>query len=604
MHPELRISKWFSILLMAISLWSCANIGRPSGGDKDTEGPEVIGVLPYPGTLFFNYKEIVFHFDEFLKPGSYKDEIFISPVPSIDPEIVVKNKTLTIKFLAPLRDNTTYVVSLGTGIIDFNESNKMEKSYTYAFSTGAVLDSMQFSGRVTDMWSGAGEADMKVMLFRADDIEENEILGKRPEYLVATGKEGEFEFRFLAPGQYKIYGVSDANNDSKYSGPGERIALAATPILDLNPADSVPQVIQLTAFNQDLEGPKVKSAKWSNANTIHVEFSDPVLEVLAGDSLQVEIMDTLGAGSRALTMKRFKYLDQRHLYLDAELPRDKDYDLRITHLMDTLGQRRDTTVRLSQLAQVKEERGRWVEAPINLRKGHEFLLNTFFKVPAVLDTTKIQLLDSGAVSQDVEWVAQGMQIVGRPPKLLQPGVEYTLKIKKKMDLPDGKTIDTLLTFKMLFPNPNDFGTITGRVLPDSTKPENRFSVIFKGASGTGMLTKPIANQKEAGKGKNTAAAGPDFFEARFQAPGPFRYVYLLPGKYSLDIIVDTDGNGVLTPGRLKPYLLPEKVYHQAIPMEIKAKWDVEDVEVYPIPASGKAKAVPAGTEAAPSPKGK
>ena len=121
---------------MAISLWSCANIGRPSGGDKDSEGPEVIGVLPYPGTLFFNYKEIVFHFDEFLKPGSYKDEIFISPVPTVDPEVIVKNKTLTIKFLAPLRDNTTYVVSLGTGIIDFNEGNKMEKSYTYAFSTG------------------------------------------------------------------------------------------------------------------------------------------------------------------------------------------------------------------------------------------------------------------------------------------------------------------------------------------------------------------------------------------------------------------------------------------------------------------------------------
>ena len=297
-------------------------------------------------------------------------------------------------------------------------------------------------------------------------------------------------------------------------------------------------------------------------------------------------------------------LDQKHLYLDATVPRDKDYNLRITHLMDTLGQRRDTTVRLPQLAQVKEERGRWVEAPINLRKGHEFLLNTFFKAPAVLDSSKIQLLDSSGVLQDVEWIAQGMQIVGKPPKLLQPGVEYKLKIKKKMDLPDGKSIDTLLTFKLLFPNPSDFGTITGKVLPDSTKPETMFSVIFKGASGTGMLVKPIANEKEAGKGKNPTAAGPDCFEARFQAPGPFRYVYLQPGKYSLDIIVDTDGNGVLTPGRLNPYTLPEKVYHQAIPMEIKAKWDVEDVEVYPIPAAGKGKAAAPAPDAAPLPKGK
>ncbi|HEX2898763.1 MAG TPA: Ig-like domain-containing protein, partial [Bacteroidia bacterium] len=192
------------MVAVAAMTFSCANIGRPNGGEKDSEGPEVIGVVPYPGTLNFSSDEVVFYFDEFLKPGNYRKEIFISPVPSEDPEIIIKNKTLKIKFKAPLRDSTTYVVTLGTGIVDFNEGNKMTKGYTYAVSTGSVLDSLKFSGSVNDMWTGAGEKEMKVMLFPADELEGNDIKDKRPEYVAVTDNDGRFDFQFLAPGSYKI----------------------------------------------------------------------------------------------------------------------------------------------------------------------------------------------------------------------------------------------------------------------------------------------------------------------------------------------------------------------------------------------------------------
>lgn len=583
-------------------MWSCANIGRPSGGDQDTAGPEVIGVLPYPGTLYFNYKEIVFHFDEFLKPGNYKNEVFISPVPTVDPEIVVKNKTLTIKFIAPLRDSTTYVVSLGTGILDFNEGNKMETSYTYAFSTGGVLDSLTVSGRVEDVWSGAAEKDMKIMLFRAGEIDSNNIKGKRPEYLVASDKYGMFDFKFLAPGDYEIYGVGDANSDSRYSGESEKIGLTIDPLIMLRGEDSAAPKVALSAFFQDFDPPKVKSAKWSNDQTIHLEFTKPLRNSYAGENLVVFVMDTTGSDPQLLEVARFKYKNQNHLYLHSPVSRDKDYDIRLVNLMDSLGNKGDTVVRLIQEAQVKEERKRWYDMPVNERQGHDFFIPTLFKVQEGMDSTQIQLLDSAAKPQDIVWMSSGMVIFGKPTKLLDPNMPYKLQFRKTVLLPNGKPTDTLVVFDMMFPNPNDFGTVSGKVLADSTRPSLGFSVILRGNLGTGLLTHPKSASKEA-KGKSDVATSSmvvDRFEARFAAPGRFKYGYLYPGKYTIDIIDDTDGNGVLTPGSLNPYRMPEKVYHEALPLEVKAKWDMEDVEIYPIPQPGKSKGDKAATTEEPS----
>jgi Bacterial Ig-like domain len=589
MQRSRPISLWFTVLVVAASLWSCANIGHPSGGDKDSAGPEVLGVLPYPGTLYFNYKEIEFHFDEFLKPGNYKDEVFISPVPLVEPEIIVKNKILRIRFIGPLRENTTYVVTLGSGIKDFNEGNKMSQSYTYAFSTGGVLDSLRFGGQVADMWSGQAESDMKVLLFRADAIEDNDIKGKRPEYMVSTDKEGKFEFKFLAPGDYKVYGVSDADNNNRFTGNSEKIALAASPNIHLVGGDSVRLNVPMTSFFQDQEAPLVKNAKWSNPYTIHVEFSEPIRERYGSDSLRIELTDTTGANAKPVTVKRFRYLDHEHLYIHADVPRDRDYDLHFTNLMDSLGQKSDVKARVSAQAQVREERGRWYEPPLNLRRGHEFAVAALFKLPASIDTAQVQLIDTAGVSQLVEWHTDGFMLYGKPPKMLLPTMEYRLRLKKNMLLPDGKTVDSLVTFKMTFPNPDDFGTMTGLVLPDSTRPTARFHVILRGGTGSGLLITSKAGGDRETKGKTTnASTVPNRFEERFEAPAAFKYVYMHPGSYSIDIIDDVDGNGVVTPGSLMPYVLPEKVYHQATPVDIKAKWDLKDVQIYPIPQAGKA----------------
>jgi hypothetical protein len=304
-----RIFSWVVVAAVTATTWSCANIGRPSGGEKDSKGPEVFGAVPFPGTLNFSSDEVVFYFDEFLKPGNYRKEVFISPVPAVDPEITVKNKMLRIKFQAPLRDSTTYVITLGTGILDFNEGNKMSRAYTYAVSTGSVLDSLKFSGNVNDMWTGTGEKDMKVMLFPANDLEGNAILGKRPDYVTVTDEEGRFDFQFLAAGDYKIFAVADVNNDFEYSGSTEKLGLTENPLVMLRAEDSIPLRVSMVSFYQDNEGPKVKSVKWANDFTVHVEFAEPIRPTYLQDSLAVMVSDTNGAGLLPVENSRFRHQD-------------------------------------------------------------------------------------------------------------------------------------------------------------------------------------------------------------------------------------------------------------------------------------------------------
>lgn len=589
-----RIYSRLSVVVVAALVCACANIGRPSGGEKDSKGPEVYGVIPYPGTLNFSSEEVVFYFDEFLKPGSYRKEVFISPVPAEDPEITVKNKTLKIKFKSALKDSTTYVITLGTGIVDFNEGNKMSKSYTYAVSSGDVLDSLKFSGTVNDMWTGGGEKEMKVMLFPAESLEDNNILGKRPDYVTVTDNDGRFDFQFLAPGSYKIYAVKDLDNNFEYSGPTEKLALADNPLIQLRPEDSIPLRVSMVSFFQDVEGPKVKSAKWSNDFTIHVEFAEPIRPTFLRDSLSITVSDTLGGGSTTVVSNRFRNKDMRHLYLDSPVKRDADWDLHFVNLMDSLGQKRDTVVRLTKQSSVKEDKGKWFEKPINLPRGQEFMVPALFKLPEVIDSSMFQLLDTGGRMQAVDIQVIGFHMVVRPTEKLNHDLAYRLEFKKAFPNPDGKALDTLVKMKIRFPNPDDFGTISGKVLPDSTRPDFKFMTIFRGGAGSARLVdvKEADEEKQRGgaiKGGDAGAANADVYEQRFVSPAAFKFNFLKVGKYSIDLIEDVDGNGVLTPGNLEPYRLPEKVYHQTGTIEIRAKWDLKDVEVNPIPAPTKSK---------------
>ncbi|MEM7039605.1 MAG: Ig-like domain-containing protein, partial [Bacteroidota bacterium] len=313
-----------AIFGLAALLYSCANIVKPSGGDKDSDGPVIIGAIPSPGMTNFYSDEIVFYFDEFLKPGNYKDEIFISPVQETNAEVTVKNKRLRIRFKEPFLDSTTYVVTLNTGIKDFNEGNKMEEAFTYAFSTGDRLDSMEIKGKITNPWTGAGESGMVVMLFPAETIIENDIWERRPMYAIESDETGEFKFQYLAEDTYKIYAVRDQDRNYMYNSPQEAVAIPDFPRVDLGDTNQRKKEIELFAFREDNEPPGVKSLRWINDFTIQVEFTEGIRDTFDDTHLQMVLSDTMRKDPRRIQHFRFSDKRKKYLWIDA-LESRKDF---------------------------------------------------------------------------------------------------------------------------------------------------------------------------------------------------------------------------------------------------------------------------------------
>ncbi|MBK6678625.1 MAG: Ig-like domain-containing protein [Ignavibacteriales bacterium] len=106
--------------------------------------PEVVDVTPANGTTLFKGKEIELKFSEYVDKRTFKDAVFISPALEKGFEVEWSGKTATIIFNEELKPDVTYNITIGTSVIDLNNSNNMAKAYSYAISTGDVLDKGPF----------------------------------------------------------------------------------------------------------------------------------------------------------------------------------------------------------------------------------------------------------------------------------------------------------------------------------------------------------------------------------------------------------------------------------------------------------------------------
>ena len=572
----MSIGSWKTICFYVVVLatvFSCANIVRPSGGDKDSEGPKLIGVVPHPGARNFIGKEVVFYFDEFLKPGNYSKEVFISPIPKIRPEITIFNKKLTVRFREPLRENTTYVITLGTEIKDFNEGNNMASSYTYAFSTGDEIDTLEVGGMVSSAWTGKGEDEMTVMLFAADDLVGDSIFGKQPVYVVETDKAGAFKFRYLAEGKYRVYAVRDIDNDFSYGQASELLALTADPFLDLADSATRKKPIVMQSYKGDAEGITVKNVRWANDNVVHVEFNDEPRDSLQGKFLKLQLADSTGDKLLDVKTLRYRKYDRKHLYFVSPHPRSQNWDVIFTNLSDSLGISSDTIITLTKESMAKEDRGRFFESPYFSPEKSTLVFPALYQTQYILDSGMVKVKDSLGKELNVNVIGGELDLLVVLNALPDPKMKYTVHIDSSFEFMGGKGIDSTLKSNFSFPDPAAFGSISGTIVGDSSKPGMKYVVILTGP--------PIraSSKKEAGVD----------WTCRLTGPGPFSVDYMPAGTYRVRIIEDTDGNGYMTPGSLFPYRLPEKVLNALPTIEIKGNWDLKNHKILAVETEGKDK---------------
>lgn len=210
-----------AILLAIFILFGCASIQQPEGGPKDIDPPVLINESPKNYTRNFHSKKIVLEFDEYFKLTNEFTEISISPTQDIPPVYRIKKKSLEIEVKDSLEKNTTYTINFGKAITDVNEGNKF-KDYTYVFSTGDQIDSLQISGQVIDYLDNKPVLDATIFIL---PIERDTLFGKkRASIFTVTDSSGNFKLKNLKEHQYRLYALKEENGgDRIYNNPKEAI---------------------------------------------------------------------------------------------------------------------------------------------------------------------------------------------------------------------------------------------------------------------------------------------------------------------------------------------------------------------------------------------
>jgi hypothetical protein len=214
--PKGLIVTLFLLFISGIVLFSgsgCANIIPPQGGPRDTIPPVLVSAIPRDSTRNFHGNRITLLFNEYLNLQDVSNNLLFTPLFKTNPEVSVKAKTVTVRFRDTLAPNTTYVLNFGNAISDVNENN-INRNFVYVFSTGPALDSLELSGKVIMAETGKTDSTLQVLLHR--NLADSAVVKERPQYVARVDRDGNFHFRNLPTGTFKIYALGNAGFTRQY----------------------------------------------------------------------------------------------------------------------------------------------------------------------------------------------------------------------------------------------------------------------------------------------------------------------------------------------------------------------------------------------------
>ncbi len=266
----MRFPKYFFAFLIVILISGCANQLPPNGGPVDKIPPKIVDVYPPNGTI--NYKKNYFEltFSEYVQKRTVKSSIFISP--KIEGEIQYdwSGKKLKVIFDDSLKLNTTYSISIGTGVKDLNNGNRMANAFNFAFSTGAHIDYGKIIGKVyANNPSG-------IMIFayklNKDSIALNPGI-KKPDYISQVGKSGTYELAGLSFTKYRVFAINDRLGNFLYDI-GEDQYGAPFSDVTLSKTDSSFSGLNFLMSKEDTTRPHIYYVTMTDKNNLLVKFSE------------------------------------------------------------------------------------------------------------------------------------------------------------------------------------------------------------------------------------------------------------------------------------------------------------------------------------------
>lgn len=585
------------IIIAAAVMYSCANIGNPSGGPIDKTPPIFMRSNPTPNAVNVKDRKIEIFFDEIVTLKDPSTKIIVSPAQTEMPRMSALGRKVTVELVDSLLPNTTYTIDFSNSIQDNNEGNAID-NFAFAFSTGSVIDSMRVSGYVLD--SRTLEPMQSVVVGLQSNLADSAFHKEKLQRVALTNDRGQFTIRNVSPGSYHIFALKDLDRDYKFGNPTEDIAFldsiivpsigtreaADTVYNDLNEIDTImratrpayfPNDILLSMFNEDRKSQYL-------ANNLRVDSTRISLTFAAAS-------DTLPSLS---IVGRNDVPDQWYTLERSQTNDTLTYWIRPPHLVSA-----DTLMVATTYLRT--------DTASNLSWGTDTLKFTFQRQKA---KKKKKNEETDSLEQirfmELHPLANGTQEV-YAPLLLQTGTPIERYSREAFHLQRKLQNDTIF-----YP-----AEIKSIALRDSTL--NRRDLVLKvdwepGAAYTlavdslamtdiyGLQTKPLKvdfNVRKMEEYGNivfniTAVRDSAIVELldgteKIVLRAPVKnhraeLLNLLPGKYYARLFIDRNGNGKYDTGNYDMHLQPEETVYYPGAINLKKNWDVEQTwDIYATP---------------------
>ena len=587
-----------SSLLLAVG---CARMGSPDGGWYDDDPPRVVSATPADQSTNVTTQKITILFDEFIKLEDPTQNVIVSPPQLEMPEIQAKGKKIVVELKDSLKPNTTYTIDFSDAISDNNEGNPMG-NFTYTFSTGEQIDTFEVAGYVIDASNLEPVKGISVGLYNnlADSVFRKEPLMR----VSRTDASGHFVIKGVAPGEYRVYALQDADGDFKFTQKSEMIAFShqtykpsAGPdirqdtiwrdtlhidnILRVPYTHFYPDDVVMLAFQeQQTDRYLLKQPDRTDADRIKLFFSygNEQLPIIKGlnfdadsafvvehnakkDTITYWLRDTTLINTDTLT------LSMEYLITDSAGVLVSQTDTLDVIAKTSYAKRQKERQKEYETWQKEQEKRKKREEPydsiypikplevrVEIPKSVNPISKVFINIPTPLakaDTSAVHLYSQ----IDSLWYRAPFDIIRLDSvmghfELLaewQPGTEYSLEIDSA----------AFVDIYGLESNPIKQG-IQAQSLDEFS------SLVFRlsGVRDTGIVVQLLGTED---KSLRQVRAGND---------GEAAFFYLEPGNYYARAFVDRNGNDLWDTGNYDDDQQPEDVYYYSGEIECKAKWDV------------------------------
>ena len=260
-------------LALLLAAGGCANPIAPSGGPRDETPPSVRRSTPARDAVNVSAKTIRIEFSEYVERSSLVRAFSINPAFERRLEFDWDGRAVDVELPAPLRDSTTYIVTIDTELSDAHGVS-LDEPIQYAFSTGDRINQGQIAGTVVEPKKGEPQGQVDVYAYPAPRGTPPEELPDRPAYRTQTGSDGTFSLEYLREQFYYVVAVSDGNRN-RAPDVLEPVAPPPQPVIYADSASTAVPV-PWTITRVDTIAPELRRIQPGSNQRFTMRFSEPV----------------------------------------------------------------------------------------------------------------------------------------------------------------------------------------------------------------------------------------------------------------------------------------------------------------------------------------